>query len=136
MFAEAKKQASVIAQTVDKTKYGFDITILITLLSALLPMIIKCFAPDNPQQARDYVSRRYRTNRLSNGDGGYSSDLIKRMMNNAKQAAVKEGVTLNNAGAKEVAIKTLDHIRTGGDAAQQLVISETNEAIRTGKMNF
>lgn len=125
-MAATKAKAKQIATTIDEGKVGFPIAIIISIVTALLPEIIKCFIPSNPEQVKKYVTARYSAEEAGEFYKGYSSRLVKTMMNRAKVAAanLRPRIRLEDGAAMEIAIKTLDDIRQGDPVAMTSVIDE------------
>lgn len=122
-----KLKATEITQAVPQEKVGFPIAVIISIITALLPEIIKCFIPENSAQAKQYIKNRYVPtihNVAADPYRGYRPLTVKRIMSMAKRQAARGGRRLTDDGAREIAIAVLDDIRTGDSDKMEMVINE------------
>lgn len=91
---------------------GFDPSVIITIISAVLPVISQimtaCKPQPKPGDYRNEVAARYSAKRDQ-----YAGGLLRRV----KRTVVDNspGLTMHDIDAETLAIETLDHIRTGSD---------------------
>lgn len=128
---EAK--ATEIATTVSSEKVGFPIAIIISIITALLPEIVKCFSADDPATVKKYLANRYNPkvhNIESDPYQGYRPSTVKTLMGRAKYVAMsmKPRRRLNDDAAREIAIRTLDDARTGDNVKMMAVIDESYDS--------
>lgn len=113
-------------------KVGFAWMTLIPIIVELLPMIIKCFQPDNAEQAKAYLNKRYSAEDSGNKYGGYKKQLVVDVARRAKRAAKRKGESLSFEQAIVVAIDTLNEARESDSQTVGTCISEGDALIASG----
>lgn len=119
-------RATAIANTLKSSSSlaGFDWMSLISILVELIPVIVNCFRPDDGPQAQEYVKKRWNASQATNAYGGYDKRLLKAMTRRAKEAAAHKKMSITWDQAHDVALKTLDDVRTGNVQQSSLIIRE------------
>ncbi len=102
---------------------GFDPITILTIISALLPILqglfSGCVKPNpTPAETRDFVSQRYR-------HGQYGAGVLNHAKRAAREEARNAGNPINRADAETVAIATLDTIRKSSDEDLQEAMQVT-----------
>lgn len=94
---------------------GFGIDLLLPLLSALLPALLKCLfpqpAPPTAQQIKAFAAKAWNERRQ-----GYDAHTVRRLKVQAKRKAKGRGKLLSDEQATSMATEILDHARLGEDA--------------------
>lgn len=103
----------IVANAENKPKLGFiNPEILILILEFLGPLLENCFSPDSADQVQEYIWKRYDSENNQGRYGGYKKSLVKRVTRNTKVAARKANTRLTWAESRELAVATLDTLRT------------------------
>lgn len=126
-----KQTAERIAQK-SGPKVGFAWIMLIPIIMDLIPMIVKCFQPDDPAQAKKYLNKRYDAANSGDKYGGFKKNLVIDVARRAKRAAKKKGESLTMDQAIAVAVDTLEDTRTSDDTVVGACITESDALIATG----
>jgi len=132
MFNATNTKAQAIAQTLDKSVQGFlPILIIVQIIAAVLPELIKCFIPKDPAQAKDYVNKRYTAANHGDQYGGYNPVTVKRVMKLVRSQAATHGHhDMSDPAARDAAIKMLEDIRTSDPQSMQDVMTETYQSLK------
>lgn len=126
-----KQTAERIAQK-SGPKVGFAWIMLIPIIMDLIPMIVKCFQPDDPAQAKKYLNKRYDAANNTDKYGGFKKNLVIDVARRAKRAAKKKGESLTMDQAIAVAVDTLEDTRTSDDSVVGACITESDVLIASG----
>lgn len=84
---------------------GMDPITIITLVTTLLPALLKCLKPDTPEAVAKAVSSKW------SAAGGYRKPFLDRVATEVMKTAKKQGQKLTKAQAREIAVATLDDAR-------------------------
>lgn len=87
---------------------GFDPTIIVTIITALLGIFKGCMQPASPAEARRQVTDGYH-------NGGYDHGTVRVAKHQAKRAARHAKTRISDDEANSIAVSTLDRIRLGSD---------------------
>lgn len=98
---------------------AIDIGMILGIAEILIPLVIKCFRPDDGPDAQRYVTARYDAS-----DDSYKQRMVNRVARQAKKAARQKGERITKDQAQEIAVATLDQVRLGDAQELSLVIRE------------
>lgn len=121
--ARAAQVAATLSESPRFVAFNFDV--LIGILVELVPVIVGCFRPASGTEAKRYVARRWTAANADDLYGGYTRRLVATVSAEARRIAAERGETLDRFQAHEIALATLDDIRTG-DVEQVSLILEEN----------
>lgn len=103
--------------------YGFDITVILTVLPALIQLFQSCKRPPAPQpipvptptpaQSKAWEMKCTATNGYDADDAEYDRALLRRTAATCKRARRKDGNPCNHKEALELARASLDEARLG-----------------------
>lgn len=116
-------------------KVGFAWLMLIPIIMDLIPMIVKCFQPDDPQQAKKYLNNRFNAANQSDKYGGFKKHTVIDVARRAKRAAKRKGETLTMDQAIILAVDTLEDTRTSDDHVVGACIAESDVLIASGAVS-
>lgn len=113
------KAEAIAAELKDLPQFaGFE-TILIAILTSLLPMLLKCLFPDpeppTPAQMKKMVEKHWNSRRQE-----YDRNFIRRGKVQARKQAKAEGKLLTDKQAELMVVTSADHFRLGEDDDLQL----------------
>lgn len=120
--ARAEQVAAKLAESPRFVAFEWDI--LIGILVELVPVIVGCFRPASGTEARRYVSRRWNAARADGLYGGYTRRLVATVSAEAARLAREQGAALDRFQAHELALATLDDVRTGDVEQVSLILEE------------
>ena len=121
--ARAKTIAGLLSAT--SVFAGIDTTATISILMRLIPMLVDCFRPDDGQQEKEYVEKRWKK-KPDDQYAGYDKRLLKAMTRRVKEAASQNRMIITWDQANALAIETLDNIRLSNPQSISLVIREND----------
>ena len=100
---------------------GFDPTIIITIIQALVAIFSGCMKPPTPNAARQHVLDAYH-------NGNYDNGTIRISTHQAMRAAKRAKTRISKEEARATAIATLDQIRLSDDGTIQAAMDATKSA--------
>lgn len=118
-------RATIISNALGSTIMIDPVTV-ISIIVTLIPYLIKCFNPDDGEEAMNYVKARYDDNNKTNKYYGYDKRLLKGVTRQAKLAARKQNHRITWDQATQIAVATLNDIRLGNAQQTSLVIRESD----------
>ena len=124
--ARASKIADSLKSAASFAGFDFGSGSVISIVLDLIPILVNCFRPDDGQQAKEYVVKRWNANLSNNEYGGYDKRLLKAVSRRAKDAAAKSKKSITWEQAEDIALKTLDDVRTGNAQQASLIIKEND----------
>lgn len=114
---DVKQEAEAIRDNLKGIGFSLDPTLIVTILTTLLPALFKCFQQTEPDAANvaKYVEKHYNANA-----GEYRRGLLHRTIAQVHDAAEKEGKELNDQQALEMAHAVLNRAREKPETVQAL----------------
>lgn len=109
---QIKREATLIAQSVDTQRYGIDPISIITVISTLLPMLMNlpCFKSEDVP-AKEFLSERY-----DSATGRFDEHVYDQCRPKTRRAARQEGMHhLGRDGLDEITHKSLMHAMMADD---------------------
>ncbi len=117
MLASADADVVNVNIPIPSQLLGIPSILIVQVVSALIPLFIKCFKPDDGDQVKQFLSARYK-------EGTYINSVLTPAARRAKQAAEQNGGLLAYKVAVEFAIATLDEARTMDTQELSVIIRE------------
>lgn len=99
------------------TIVGIPTALIITVITQVLPLLVKCFKPDDGAQAKQYLESRC-------SNGVYTQNVMTPTARRMKQAAEKSGGLLAYKTAVEFAQHALDETRMMDSTELSVMIQE------------
>jgi hypothetical protein len=112
-------EAGIIADSLGENPhlFGFDPVSILSLITTLLPLLVKCLHPNRPEDVSGIVKRSYQA-------GKYDRRLFNRTTHRVMRQGQQQGLTLSVEQAREVSTEILDHARESDAESFAAVFSE------------
>lgn len=119
------EQRNIMCQRLGAANFSFG-DLLAEFLPILINALIRCFDPDDGEQAQEYVVKRYDPEKWPEKYGGYKRGMIRAAARQAKQTARQDKRKITWSQARELAIAVCDDVRTADRQHLSLVIREAD----------